>query len=163
MSVPFLYAVSLALCVTLAALAIWSRTLWPRIGAVALLLCFVPVGLGGLAALTGEPRRANLEWLARNVEDIEVRGFDLREGIAIFVYATVPGYDRPQSYEFPWSTPQAEQLQDAAAKAEAEGGTLRLRRPFDSSLDEMPPVFYSDPPEALPEKQVTAPAPVTVE
>lgn len=163
MTLPLLYAAFLAIGVALGSLAIWSRTSGPRISAVALLLCFVPLGLGGLASLTGEPRRANLEWWARNAEDVEVLGFELRENVAIYVYARVPGYDAPQSYALPWSTPQAEQLQDAAQQAEGEGGTLRMRRPFDSSLDEMEQLFYRDPPQAMPEKQFSAPKPVVVQ
>lgn len=163
MTLPLLYAAFLAIGVALGSLAIWSRASWPRIGAVALLLAFIPMGLGGLASLTGEPRRANLEWWARNAEDIEVLSFDLQENVAIYVYARVPGYDAPQSYRFDWSTPEAERLQDAAEEAKQSGGTLKMRRPFETSLDEMETLFYNDPPEAMPDKVVVDPNPVRVE
>ncbi len=158
-----LYTAFLALGVALAVLAIWSRTLWPRIAAVALLLGFVVLALYALASLTGEPRRASLEWWARNAEDVEVLGHQVVEDVAIYVYVVLPGYSAPQSIALPYTDEAAEQLQQAAAEGEATGQGVRMRRLMDDSLDEQAPMFWSLPPAALPEKMVTAPAPVTVE
>jgi hypothetical protein len=157
-----LYTAFLALGVALAALAIWSRTLWPRLAAVLLLLGFVVLGPVALASLTGEPRRASLEWWARNAQDVEVLGFQVQEDVAIYVYVVLPGYLAPQSLALPYSDEAAEQLQQAAAEGEQTGRGIRMRRLMDTSLDEQEPLFYADPPQALPEKQVTAPAPVEV-
>lgn len=157
-----LYTAFLAIGVALAALAIWSRTLWPRIGAVLLLLGIVGLGPVALASLTGEPRRASLEWWARNAEDVEVLGHRIVEDVAIYVFVNLPGYDAPQNIALPYSDEAAEQLQQAAAEGEATGQGVRMRRLMDDSLDEQAPMFWSPPPAALPEKLVTAPAPVEV-
>lgn len=157
-----LYTAFLALGMCLACLAIWSRTVWPRIGAVLLLLGFVVLGPVALASLTGEPRRASLEWWARSAQDVEVLGFQVQEDVAIYVYVVLPEYDAPQSIELPYSDEAAEQLQQAASEGEQTGQGIRMRR-LDTSLDEQEPLFYAPPPAALPEKLVTAPAPVVVQ
>lgn len=157
-----LYTAFLALGVALAALAIWSRTVWPRIAAVVLLLGIVGLGPVALASLTGEPRRASLEWWARNAEDVEVLGHQVQEDVAIYVYVVLPGYDAPQSLALPYSDEAAEQLQQAAAEGAASGQGVRMRRLMDDSGDEQEMLFYPEPVPALPEKLVTAPAPVEV-
>lgn len=158
-----LYTAFLALSLALACLAIWSRTLWPRIGAVVLLLGIVALGPVALASLTGEPRRASLEWWARSAQDVEVLGHRIDEDVAIYVFVTLPGYDRPQSLQLPYTDKAAEQLQQAAAEGQQSGQGVRMRRLMDDSLDEQSPMFWSPPPAALPEKFVPPVDAVTVE
>lgn len=149
-----LYTAFLALSLGLAVLAIWSRSAWPRVAAVVLLLGIVCLGPVALASLTGEPRRASLEWWARNAEDVEVLGHRIDEDVAIYVYVVLPGYAAPQSIALPYTDKAAEQLQQAASEGQQSGQGVRMRRLMDDSLDDAEPLFYAEPPAALPEKFV---------
>ena len=59
----------------------------------------------------------------------------------------------------PWSRETAERLQEAQRSAEQEGGQLRMRMPFEPSLDELEPRFYALPQQALPPKDHADPGP----
>ena len=54
--------------------------------------------------------------------------------------------------QLPWNQQQAEQLQKALHDAEASGTGVRMRLPFEPSLDPEKPKFYAMPQPALPDK-----------
>jgi hypothetical protein len=64
----------------------------------------------------------------------------------------------PRAYQLPWDRRTAEQLQAAARAAAEQQAALRMRLPFEPSLDDREPRFYALPQPALPPKDApTAP------
>ena len=54
---------------------------------------------------------------------------------------------------------RAEELQQALRDAGQQGGGVRMRLPFEPSLDDLEPKFYARPQPALPPKDLTQPPP----
>ena len=78
---------------------------------------------------------------------------------AIYLWLQLPGETAPRAYRLPWDRALAEQLQTARREAEANRTGLRMRHPFEPSLDEREPRFYALPQPALPPKTPPAAPP----
>ena len=76
--------------------------------------------------------------------------FRCRRGI--FLWLQLDGIEEPRSYVLPWSRELAQQLQDALQEAEERESGVRMRLPFEQSLDDREPRFYALPQPALPPK-----------
>ena len=64
----------------------------------------------------------------------------------------IPETEEPRSYKLPWSRKMAQQLQEAQREARKNRNGVRVRMPFDSSLDRREKMFYATPQQALPPK-----------
>lgn len=155
-----LFVVVVAAATTLALIAVWSpRGLWVKLGAVASSAVFLPVAYAGLVDLLSKPKPIDLEWWRGNVAEAEILGSRIQEGKGIFLYLQLPEGDEPRSYVLPWDRELAEQLQAAAREAERNRGGLRMRLPFEPSLDDREAKFYAPPQPSLPPKDEAPDAP----
>lgn len=149
----YLFAGAVLLAAALAGIAIWSRRrLLPKVAAVALSLAFMPAAYAGLVELLSKPKPVKLEWVNAKAEEAEVLGASIREGEGIYLWLQMAGVSEPRAYVLPWDRDLAEKLQEALREAERQGGGLRMRLPFEPSLDPQRPKFYALPQPALPPK-----------
>ena len=77
-----------------------------------------------------------------------VVGSSFDESRAIYVWLQLDGVPEPRAYALPWDKRVAEQLQTAARAAAERQSAVRMRLPFESTLDDREPRFY-----ALPQPQ----------
>ena len=102
----------------------------------------------GLVEMQSRPKPLLLEW--RSPERPEVLWYGFREGESITVLLDLSGAAR--LYVMPWDQERAKQLMQSGKKASEDGGTLRMRRPFEHSLETRERLFYADPQPAPPPK-----------
>jgi hypothetical protein len=88
-----------------------------------------------------------------------VLGNSMVEDKAIYLWLQLDGVKEPRAYELPWDRRTAEQLQTAARAAAEQQSALRMRLPFERSLDDRDPRFYALPQPALPPKDALTPPP----
>ncbi len=104
----------------------------------------------GLVEMQARPKPIFMEvW--RSPADAEVLWYALHEGESITVLLSLSG--GPRLYVMPWDKDKAEQLARAGRGAGENGGTLRMRRPFERSLAPYEDLFYADPQPAPPPKE----------
>jgi hypothetical protein len=90
-----------------------------------------------------------------------VLGSTFRENEAIYVWLQLEHVAEPRAYALPWSRDLAEQLQTAQREADESQSEVRMRLPFEPTLDDREPKFYALPQPPLPPKDVgRAPAQV---
>ncbi len=77
----------------------------------------------------------------------------MQEGKAIYLWLALEGTAEPRAYVLPWSEKLARQLHGARRSAEASGTRVKMRLPFENSLDRSDQVFYAAPQSPPPEKQ----------
>lgn len=148
-----LFIIALVLAAALASISVWApRKVWVRACAVLIAILFLPLAYAGLADLLSKPKPVNLEWAHRNVPEATVLAAQLREGDGIFLWLKIDGVDEPRSYVLPWDRKIAEQLQEGMREAEANKNGLRMKLPFQFSLDDRETMFYALPQPALPPK-----------
>ena len=148
-----LFVFALVLAGILASISIWApRRVWVRTCAVMTAILFLPLAYAGLADLLSKPKPVNLEWAHRNVPEATVLAAQLREGEGIFLWLKIDGVEEPRSYVLPWDRKVAEQLQEGMRDAETNKNGLRMKMPFETSLDEREPRFYALPQPVLPPK-----------
>jgi len=115
-------------------------------------LVFVVLSLTAAVGLVEMKSRAKpllLEW--RSPEQIEVLWYGFREGESITVLLDLSGAAR--LYVMPWDEERAKQLGQASRESSETGGTLRMRLPFESTLETRERLFYADPQPAPPPKR----------
>ena len=78
----------------------------------------------------GLPKPFNWEWRYKDRDIVEVVGYDIREGQALYLYLKIEGVDEPRSYVLGWNLKMAEQLQEAGEKAKRSGRRLLMKQPF---------------------------------
>ena len=150
---PELFAVAAILATALCMLSIWSpRRLPVKLGAVITSCLFFPVAYAALADLLSKPKPVGLEWWNATAEEATVLGSTMREGEGIFLWLQMNGVAEPRSYVMPWDQELAQQLQDAMEQAQEQDSGVRMRLPFEESLDPDKPKFYALPQPALPDK-----------
>ena len=112
-----------------------ARWGWGRLAIIlALLTLLGSLGLAN-AELLGRPKPYAIEW--RKSPDATLIAWTYREGVAIWVWAQVPGDTEPRSYRLPWSDRTAEELVQAIDEAGRDGTgrvILRLNRPPGESM-----------------------------
>jgi hypothetical protein len=86
-----------------------------------------------------------------------VLGSSIRENEGIYLWLQLDGAAEPRAYILPWNRDLAEQLQATLREAEQRQGDVRMRLPFEPSLDDREPKFYAMPQPALPPKDPTHP------
>lgn len=156
----YLFMVTAIVAGMLAMISIWSRhQLWIKVGAIGAAVLFMPLAYASFASLLSKPKPVALEWWMAEAEEATVLGSTIREGEGIFLWLQLSDTPEPRAYVLPWSRDLAEQLQKAAEEAEQQDGQLRMRFPFEPSLDELDPKFYAMPQPALPPKDLNRPPP----
>ena len=150
---PELFAIAAILATALAILSIWSpRKLPVKLGALVTSCLFLPVAYAALADLLSKPKPMALEWWHAKAEEATVLGSTMREGEGIYLWLQMAEIQEPRSYVLPWSREMAQQLQDAMDEAQEQDSGVRMRLPFEQSLDPDEPKFYALPQPSLPEK-----------
>jgi hypothetical protein len=134
-------------------ISIWApRRLWIKGAALASALLFMPTAYASLSQLLSLPKPAKLEWWLAHAKEATVLASSFRENQAIYVWLQFSGSVEPRAYALPWNRDLAEQLQTAEREAAANQTEVRMRVPFEPSLDDREPKFYAMPQPALPPK-----------
>ena len=158
-----LFAVTAFLAAALAMICIWSpRRLPLKAGALALAFALMGTAYGAMLDLLSRPKPAGFEWFLAKVGEATVLGSATVEDEAIYVWLQLDGIVEPRAYRLPWDKRAAEQLQQAARAAAEQQTALRMRLPFEKSLDDRAPRFYALPQPALPPKDQAAPSAIRV-
>jgi hypothetical protein len=160
-SVSQLFALTIALAGLLAAISLWTpRRLAVKATALATAALFLPLAYASLVDLLSRPKPVGLEWWQSGAAEATVLGSLLQENQSIHLWLQLPGVGEPRAYVLPWSRETAERLQDAQRAAQQQGGgDVRMRLPFEPSLDDREAQFYAQPQQALPPKDHAAPGP----
>ncbi len=149
-----LFAVLVGLAFILANIAVWApRRLRVRLGALITAAVFLPTAYFSLSEMLGRPKPVAAEWLRGALAEATVLGSQMQEGKAIYLWLTLEGTDEPRAYSLPWNEQAARQLQGAQRSAKSNGSHVRMRLPFERSLDRREQVFYAAPQPPPPRKQ----------
>lgn len=149
-----LFAVLGGLAFVLANVAVWApRRLRVKLGALITAAVFLPMTYFALSEMLGRPKPVATEWLRGALAEATVLGSQMQEGKAIYLWLALEGTAEPRAYALPWSEKLARQLHGARRSAEASGTRVKMRLPFENSLDRRDRVFYAAPQSAPPEKQ----------
>ncbi len=149
-----LYVAIGSLAGILANIALWApRRIWVKIAALVTVTALLPVVYLSLSEMLSRPKPIEIEWANRELAEATVLGAQMDEGKAIYVWLGLEGYDEPRAYTLPWNEQMAKQLHGAERSAEQNGTRVKMRLPFEDSLDQRGTRFYSAPPPPPPEKQ----------
>jgi hypothetical protein len=144
----------------LALISIWApRRLLVKGLALSMAVLFIPVAYASFVNLLSRPKPVSLEWWLAEAREATVLGSSLREDDGIYLWLQLPDVSEPRSYVLPWDREIAEQLQKAEREAAETQGGLKMRMPFEPSLDDREPKFYALPQPAPPQKEEPAPGP----
>ena len=157
----YLFGAAALIAGLLASIAIWApRRAVVKLGALGATAGLLPALYLGFAQLLSMPKPVALEWWHAREAEATVLGTALREGDGIYLWLQLQDTKEPRAYVLPWDRELAEQLQTASRQAEEEGSAVRMRLPFEDSLDEGTPKFYAMPQPAAPEKDEKRAPPV---
>jgi hypothetical protein len=155
-----LFALLVVLAATLGAVGVWSpRRLAVKVGALLVAFALMGTGYAAMLDLLSKPKPASFEWLLSEAREATVLGNSMVEDKAIYLWLQLDGVKEPRAYELPWDRRTAEHLQTAARAAAEQQSALRMRLPFERSLDDRDPRFYALPQPALPPKDTLTPPP----
>jgi hypothetical protein len=148
-----LFAANAGLAGLLASICIWSpRKALAKGVAIVVAACFMPGIYAGFLHLMSMPKPINLEWWHAHADEATILASTMREDEGIYLWLQLDEAREPRSYVLPWSRDLAEQLQAAGREAERRESDLRMRLPFERSLDPEEPKFYATPQPAMPQK-----------
>lgn len=149
-----LFAALGGLAFVLANIAIWSpRRLRVKLGALATVAVFLPAAYMSLSEMLSRPKPVANEWIRRELAEATVLGAQMVQDQAIYVWLAMEGIEEPRAYALPWDEKVARQLHGARRNAEASGTQVKMRMPFEQSLDRRDRIFYAAPQPPPPEKQ----------
>ncbi len=141
------------LAAVLANIGIWSpRRTWIRIAAIAVVGIFLPLSYASVSELLSRPKPVSLEWMRRAMPEATLLGASMREGSAIYLWLRIAGTDEPRAYRLPWNKELAKQLQSAQRQAKKSRSGVRVRNPFDGTIDPRKRMFYASPQPPMPGK-----------
>lgn len=159
-SLPPIFAASALVAAALCSLAVWApRRLPVRAGALAVAALFMPLGYAGYSDLLSRPKPVSLEWWLASADEATVLGSRMREGDTLYLWLQLDREPEPRAYRMPWDRRVAEELQAALGEAERNGTAVRMRLPFEPSLDRRERMFYALPQPVPPPKDLTDPPP----
>jgi hypothetical protein len=159
-AVTELFVVGAVLAAALCLISIWAPRRLPIKGtALVTSVLFLPLGYASLVDLLSKPKPVDMEWWLSSAAEAEVLASRLVEGEGIYLWLQLPEAAEPRAYVLPWNRNSAEELQQATREAEREGAGVRMRLPFEPSLDEREPRFYARPQPAPPPKDLAEPPP----
>lgn len=157
---PYTFA-AVALVGSLALITVWApRRLAAKLLAICLAALCIPAAYAATIDLLSRPKPVALEWWLQHAEEATVLGSQIHEGEGIHLWLQLDGALEPRAYVLPWDRETAEQLQAALSEAHERGSELRMRMPFEQSLDNREPKFYAMPQPALPPKDFIDPPPM---
>ena len=158
---PPLFVVAAVLAATLATISVWApRRLPVKVGARgASPAPLMPAAYAAMVDLLSKPKPATFEWWLDQADEATVLGSSVAEDRAIYLWLQLDGVSEPRAYVLPWDQRAAEQLQKAAREAAERQAAVRMRLPFEPTLDDREPRFYALPQPALPPKDGRAPRP----
>jgi len=149
----FLFGILVALTAILVNITLWApRRLRVKLGALATAALMLPVGYAAMSELLARPKPITAEWARQSLAEAAVIGARMDEGKAIYVWLALPDVEEPRAYALPWNKKLARQLRGAQRAARDSGAQVRMRKPFESSLDRREQVFYAAPPPPPPLK-----------
>ena len=152
-TIPEFFAIAAVLAGFLAILSVWSpRAVAVKVSAVSASVLFLPLAYAAMSELLSKPKPVALEWWQSAADEATVLGSTAKENSGIFLWLQLDDVEEPRSYVLPWSRELAQQLQDAMEEAEERESGVRMRLPFERSLDDREPRFYALPQPALPPK-----------
>jgi hypothetical protein len=152
-----LFVATVALAGLLTLISLWTpRRLAVKGTALATGVLLLPLSYASLADLLSRPKPIDLEWWQQHAAEATVLGAQLKEGQGIYLWLQLPAVAEPRSYVLPWDRKAAEQLEAAEREAAQQqgGGSVRMRLPFEPSLDDREPLFYAKPQPAPPPKDL---------
>ncbi len=151
--VPLFYTAMVALAGAIAALALWARVRRSlKVLVLSLTAAWLIVAYGALAELLSRPKPVDLEFARTSVPEADVLAGRIVEGEAIYIWLSFLDLEEPRAYRLPFDRDTAEQLREALEEGEQNGSGVRMRMPFENSLDDMEPRFYALPQPRLPLK-----------
>ena len=157
-----LFAFLAVLAAILANIAFWSpRRVWVKFGALAVIAVLLPSGYIGLTEMLSRPKPISLELARTELAEAAVLGSHMEENKAIYLWLALPDVGEPRAYALPWNQKLARQLRGAEREANDTGAPVRMRRPFERSLDDREQRFYAAPPPPPPEKESAGENPLT--
>ncbi len=148
-----LFGVLGSLAGILVSVALWApRRIWVKLGALGVTMVFLPAGYFGLSEMLSRPKPIRLELARADLAEATVLGARMDEDKAIYLWLGIPGVEEPRAYVLPWDRQLARQLQGAERESQDKGVPVRMRKPFENSMDDREKVFYTAPPPPPPEK-----------
>lgn len=151
--IPGLFVLVVVLAGILATHSIWApRRLRTKLFALFVTLLFLPLAYAAMVQLLSKPKPVHLEWWKANAAEASVLASTFEEGQGIYLWLQMADLVEPRAYVLPWDRELAEELQEAMREAEQNGGGVRMRMPFEPSLDNREPRFYALPQPAFPPK-----------
>ncbi len=146
-SVLILFATVVCLACALATIAVWApRKLWIRAVAVVVAGIMLPVAYLSLNELMSRPKPVSIEWARAATQEATVIGSSVREGEAIYLWLLIgEKTTEPRAYVLPWNKSLAKQLHEAQREVGKKGGSVAMRQPFETTLDEGQRKFYARP------------------
>jgi len=130
-----------------------SSSHYYRLAVTGCFILLLPLGYQSISLLMGTPKPIILEWYRSTVSSAQILGVRLKENEGIYLWMLVPDVEEPMSYKLPWSTKLAKQLQEAIETAKRTRRELRMKMPFETSMeDRKDSPFYSPPWPKLPDK-----------
>ena len=162
--VPLFYTLLVVIGGAVCGLTLWARVRrWLKVVVLGLTGCLFVVGYGALLELLSRPKPVSYEFARAAANDAEVLAGDVVEDRAIFVWLRFEGLDEPRAYSLPFDRHAAEQLREALAERERSGSGVRMRLPFEPSLDDGEARFYALPQPRLPYKPLPSDEPLRLE
>jgi hypothetical protein len=153
-----LFAILVVLAAMLAMMSVWSpRRIGIKAGAVVVAFALMATTYAAMLDLLSRPKPASFEWWLSRAGEATVVGSTLDESRAIYVWLQLDGVAEPRAYALPWDKRVAEQLQTAARAAAERQSAVRMRLPFEATLDNREPRFYALPQPQLPPKDAARP------
>lgn len=141
------------LAALLANIGIWApRETSIKIAAIAVVGIFLPLSYASVSELLSRPKPVSLEWVRRAMPEATLLGASMREGTAIYLWLQIADTEEPRAYQLPWNKELAKQLQSAQRQAKKSKNGVRVRRPFDGTIDPRERMFYAAPRPPLPNK-----------
>ena len=134
------------------------KSILVRTVVVILFASFLPLGYTTLAELLGRPKPISLMWIKSHIItdvkelDAEVLGHLFVEGQGIYLYLRLPDKTEPLSLVLEWDEKLARHLNRARRDAEASGTKVKMKSPFEQSLDKRERIFYAAPQQPSPPK-----------
>ncbi len=155
------FVIAAALVAVLTSITIWSRRALPvKFLALACATAVLPLSYLSMNDILSRPKPVLLETVHNDVEQVQVISSLMQEDKAIYLWLQLPGVDEPRSYQLPWSDEAARELHKAMQEAEKSGTEVKMKKPFEVSVDNQEPVFYASPPAPPPLKDVVDDKPI---
>ncbi len=151
--VPLSYSAMVALAAAIAALALWARVRRSlKIAVLSLTAVWLVVAYVSLSELLSRPKPVDLEFVRASVAEAEVLAGRIVEDEAIYLWLDLDELREPRAYRLPFDRDTAEELRKALEAGARDGVGVRMRLPFEPSLDDGEPRFYAPPQPKLPMK-----------